>query len=256
MPERSEYASGTPCWIDIGTDVEPATAFYGELFGWETRDAGPPEETGGYGFFLKDGRLVAGYGPQQSPGPPHWATYVCVADADETAARIAEAAGSAFMEPTDIMGAGRLGVFADPEGAVFSIWQPGDHRGSQLMGEPGSFCWNELNTRDVAGALQFYGSVFGWTSEAREMPGGNYTELRADGRPVAGLLDMTGRVPDEVPPHWLVYFAVDDCDAAVAKVEQLGGGRIVGPFDIPPGRFALAHDPQGAHFALIRLAGT
>ena len=256
MPERSEYGPGTPCWVDIGTDVDAAKAFYGELFGWETRDAGPPEETGGYGLFLKDGRLVAGYGPQQSPGPPYWATYVCVTDADETAARIEGAAGSAFMEPTDIKGAGRMGVFADPEGAVFSIWQPGDHRGAQLAGEPGSFCWNELTPRDVPGALEFYASVFGWTSEAREMPGGNYTELRADGRPVAGLLDMTGRVPDEVPPHWLVYFAVDDCDAAVARVEQLGGGRIVGPFDIPPGRFALGRDPQGAHFALIRLAGT
>ena len=254
MPELSEHAPGAPCWVDIGTDVEPAKAFYGELFGWEPRDAGPPDQTGGYGFFLNHGRLVAGYGPQQSPGPPYWATYMCVRDAEATADRVKAAGGTVFMEPMDVMEAGRMGVFADPGGAVFSIWQPGDHRGAQLVGEPGSFCWNELNTRDVEGALSFYGSVFDWTSQAREMPGGNYTELRTEDRPVAGLLDMTGRVPEEVPPHWLVYFAVDDCDASLARLESLGGSRIVGPFDIPPGRFAVARDPQGAHFALIRRA--
>jgi predicted enzyme related to lactoylglutathione lyase len=255
MPERSEYPPGTPCWVDIGTDVEAAKAFYGQLFGWEARDAGPPEVTGGYGFFLKDGKLAAGYGPKQSPGPPYWATYVCVADADQIAAAVKQAGGTVFVEPFDIMEAGRMGVFADREGAVFSVWEPGEHRGSQLVGEPGSFCWNELNTRDVHGSLDFYRSVFGWTSQAREMPGGSYTELRAADQPVAGLLDMVGRVPDEVPPHWMIYFAVDDCDAAVAAAGQLGGSRVVGPFDIPPGRFAVVRDPQGAHFAVIRLAG-
>ena len=78
MPERSNYAAGTPSWVDIGTDIEPAKRFYGSLFGWESQDAGPVEETGGYGFFTKGGKLVAGYGPQQNPGPPFWSSYVNV----------------------------------------------------------------------------------------------------------------------------------------------------------------------------------
>ena len=82
MPERTEYAPGVPCWIDIGTDVEGAKSFYGSLFKWDCQDAGPPEQTGGYGFFMKNGKMIAGYGPQQNPGPPFWSTYVWVSDAD------------------------------------------------------------------------------------------------------------------------------------------------------------------------------
>ena len=88
-------------------------------------DAGPPEETGGYGFFLKDGKLVAGYGPQMNPGPPVWTTYVSVADADETAAKVTAAGGTVLMPPMDVMTAGRMAVFQDPGGAFLSIWQPG-----------------------------------------------------------------------------------------------------------------------------------
>ena len=84
MPEMTSYAPGTPCWVDIGTDLDGAKPFYTGLFGWTTMDAGPVEETGGYGFFMKGDKMVAGYGPQQNPGPPVWATYIAVADADLT----------------------------------------------------------------------------------------------------------------------------------------------------------------------------
>ena len=57
-----------------------------------------------------------------------------------------------------------------------------------------------------------------------------------------------------MPPHWLPYFAVDDCDAAMAKVQELGGQVHMGPMDIEPGRFAVVADPEGASFAIIALA--
>jgi uncharacterized protein len=253
MPERSEYAPGTPSWVDIGTDVEAAKTFYGGLFGWEAQDAGPPEETGGYGFFVKNGKLVAGYGPQQNPGPPVWTSYVSVTDADETAAKIKSAGGQAVMDPMDVMSAGRMGVFQDPTGAFFSIWQPGDHKGAQLVNEPGSLSWNELNTRDVDAAKAFYTAVFGWECNTMEMGPMVYTEIKLGGSPVAGMTDMRN-VPDEVPPHWLVYFAVDDTDATVAKAQELGGSVFVPPMDIPPGRFAVVADDKGAAFAVIKMA--
>jgi len=255
MPERNSYAPGTPSWIDIGTDVEGAKAFYGALLGWDPVAAGPVEETGGYGFFTKRGLQVAGYGPQMNPGPPFWTTYISVDDADATAEAVKSAGGQVMMAPMDVMAAGRMAVCIDPTGAFFSLWQPKEHHGCQLVNEPGSLSWNELNTRDPEAAKDFYGAVFGWKSEAHDMPGGaTYTEFLLDGRPVGGMLDMRGHVPDEVPAHWMIYIAVEDCDASVASATELGGSVQVPPTDIPAGRFSVIADPQGAHLAVIKLA--
>ena len=49
---------------------------------------------------------------------------------------------------------------------------------------------------------------------------------------------------------WLVYFAVEDIDAAIAKVQQLEGSKMVGPIDIHIAKIAVMSDPQGAFFAL------
>lgn len=253
MPERDGYAPGTPGWVDIGTDVEGAKAFYGALFGWTAQDAGPPEQSGGYGFFLKDGRMVAGYGPQQTPGRPFWTTYVVVGDADEAAKRVEQAGGTVVMSPTDVMTQGRMAVFSDPQGAFISAWQPGEHRGAQLVNEPGALCWNELQTRDPEAAKAFYTVVFDW--EAVTHTGGPvpYTEFKVDGDSVAGMMPMPPMIPRGVPPHWLVYFAVDDTDAAVNRAGELGGSVQMPPMDVPVGRFSVLTDAQGATFAVIRL---
>jgi predicted enzyme related to lactoylglutathione lyase len=255
MPERTEYPPGMPCWVDIGTDVEGAKKFYGSLFGWETQDAGPPEETGGYGFFLKNGKQVAGYGPQQNPGPPFWSSYVSVTDADETAKKVESASGSVVMAPMDVMAAGRMAIFQDPTGAFISVWQPGEHKGAQLVTEDGAYCWNELNTRDVEKAKAFYAAVFGWGSVTHEgeMP---YTEFQLGSETVAGMMPMSPQVPAAVPPHWLVYFGADDIDSTQTKAEGLGASVMVGAMSIPDGgRFAVLTDPQGAAFGIFRGAG-
>lgn len=254
MPERSQYAPGTPSWVDIGTDLAGAKPFYEGLFGWTSLEAGPVEETGGYGFFLRNGKMVAGYGPQQNPGPPAWTSYVSVADADETA-KLAEAAGgTVILAPMDVMTAGRMAVLRDTQGAFISIWQPGEHPGAQLVNEPGSFCWTELNARDVQAAKAFYAATFGWeevTHTEGPMP---YTEFKVGGESVCGMMPMPPMIPAHVPSHWLVYFAVDDTDAAVARAGELGGSVRMPPMDLPVGRFSVLADPQGATFAVIRLA--
>jgi predicted enzyme related to lactoylglutathione lyase len=57
-----------------------------------------------------------------------------------------------------------------------------------------------------------------------------------------------------IPPHWLVYFSVDDCDAKLKQANDLGARTIAPPMDIPDtGRFAMLQDPQGAAFAIIKL---
>jgi len=254
MGERTSYAPGTPSWVDLGTDVESAKTFYTSLFGWTVEEAGPPEETGGYAMFTQGGKNVAGLGPQQNPGPPFWTTYVTVTDADATATKVKEAGGQVVMDPMDVMEAGRMAVFQDPEGAFFSVWQAGQHIGAGLVNEPVSLSWNELNTRNLDQAKQFYGEVFGWECVTQDMGGGmTYTEIKVDGNSAGGMMDMTGRVPDMVPAHWLVYFAVADTDATVAKAQELGGSVMVPPVDIPPGRFAVIADDKGATFAVIKM---
>jgi predicted enzyme related to lactoylglutathione lyase len=253
MPERTSYTPGTPSWVDIGTDVEGAKRFYGGLFGWGAQDAGPPEETGGYGFFVKGEKLVAGYGPQQNPGSPNWTSYVSVADADDTAKKVEGAGGTVVLAPMDVMTAGRMAVFQDAQGAFISAWEPNEHTGAQVVNESGALSWNELNTRDVEGSKAFYREVFGWEPVTHGEGQGAYTEFTLGGNSIAGMMQMPDMVPADVPPHWLVYFAVDDTDASVARCEELGGAVRVPPMDIEPGRFSVLVDPQGATFAVIRM---
>src|SRR4051812_18692975 len=174
--EISEYAPGTPCWIDLGTpDADGAARFYGGLFGWDVEE-GPPE-AGGYRMCMLRGQPVAGMGPQMSTDiPPFWASYVSVSDVDATSAAVKDLGGSVVVEPMDVMTAGRMAVCVDPSGAAFSLWQPGDMVGAALANEPGAFTWNELMTRDVPGATTFYGSLFGWGADT--VPDGSYTEWK------------------------------------------------------------------------------
>jgi uncharacterized protein len=161
MSERTSYAPGTPCWVDLATpDIEAAAGFYGELLGWDVPEQPNSAEMGGYRRALKKGKDVAGMMPLMQEGqPPAWNTYVAVEDADATAKAIAEAGGTVVAEPMDVMDLGRMAVFTDPTGAVFGIWQPGTFPGAGRVNEDGAVGWNELETCDPAAAKDFYGSV-------------------------------------------------------------------------------------------------
>jgi hypothetical protein len=249
MAERTSHEPGTPSWVDLGSPDPSASAeFYGRLFGWEIEDAGP--ESGGYRMCTLRGRSVAGLGPQQTPDqPPWWTTYVSVADADMTAKKVEAAGGNVLVAPMDVMDAGRMAVFTDAEGAVFSVWQPQAHIGAEIVNEHGSLTWNELNSRDRDKAKAFYSSVFGW--EPAEFQG-DYVVFNLDDSGIAGLMGMGEAFPAEVPPHWTVYFAVDDCDAAAARIAELGGTVVAEPFDIENvGRIAIVQGPHGESFGVI-----
>ena len=256
MSERTSYAPGTPCWIDLGTpDQDAAAEFYGGLFGWSVAADENAEQTGGYRVATLRGKAIGGVMKlMEENQPPAWSTYVCVEDVDAAAAKVREAGGTLAVEPMDVLDYGRLAFFTDPEGAFLGLWQPGRNKGSELVNEPGAVSWNELNTRDPEAAKKFYGAVFGWQFDDQEVEGtGTYTSIGVGDGVVAGMLDMSGRAPEAVPAHWQVYFAVEDCDATVAKAKEMGGNLGFGPLDIPPGRFAIVSDPHGAHFAVIAL---
>jgi uncharacterized protein len=273
MPERDGYIPGVPCWVDTSQpDPEAAVAFYSDLFGWEFEDVMPPESEGKYFIARIRGGEVAAVGsiPDAAPPTAMWNTYVWVQSADESASKVRDAGGSVVMEPFDVMDAGRMAVFTDPEGATFCVWQAKENKGARIVNEHGSLNFNVLNTRDAGGAKSFYGSVFGWQTlelqggfQMWTLPGyGDYLErdnpeLRKQmaevGAPegfedvVASLVPIADDQAD-VPPHWGVTFAVDDADAIANRAAELGGNVLVPPFDAPWVRTTVIADPQGAAF--------
>jgi uncharacterized protein len=253
--EVDKFEHGVPGWVDLGTtDLDAGRAFYSALFGWDI-PPGPPE-AGGYSVAMMRGRATAGFGPSMNPGPPTWSTYVIVDSADEIAKKVANAGGMAFVEPMDVLDAGRMAVFADPCGAVFSVWQPNAMPGAGIVNEPNSYSWSELLTSDADSSKDFYGKVFGWTGKSYEGGGvgGGYTEWKVGDRSVGGMLPRPPMMPSEVPDYWAVYFSVADVNAAMAKVKDLGGAVHLGPMDVEPGTFAMVADPQGAVFNVIQLS--
>jgi predicted enzyme related to lactoylglutathione lyase len=256
MSERTSYPPGVHCWVDLATpDLEAAAGFYGDLFGWEVPELPNSAEMGGYRRAKKNGADVAGMMPLMQEGQPTaWTSYVSVEDADATTAAVRDAGGSVVAEPMDVMDLGRMALFSDPTGAFFGIWQPGTFAGAAIVNEPGALAWTELNTRDPEAAKAFYGSVFGWEFEDEEFEEmGTYTTVRLGGEAIAGMFDITGRAPDEVPANWLAYFAVEDAEAALETVKGGGGNVAFGPMEIEAGRFAVVADPFGAVFAVIQL---
>lgn len=263
MPMMRGYPPGTPCWVDLSTS-EPAAAaaFYTGLFGWESRTA-PGGGEASYTFLAPagtapedfPGRVVTGLMP--SPGaqrPATWNTYVSVTDIDATAGLVTGAGGRVTVPPLDVDGQGRMAMFADDQEALFAAWQPRAFPGCGLVNEPGCYCWSELACPDTEAAARFYGRVFGWETETSQMGPVTYAEWRLGGRAVGGMVHMDENWPEGVAPRWVVYFAVTDCDAAVALAADLGGQVAVPPVDAPPGRLAVIADPQGAPFTIIRLA--
>jgi len=257
MQEIPDYKPGTFCWVELGTtDGEAAKSFYSQLFGWDHVD-NPMGPDGVYTLLKLDGKDVGGLYKMMpdmlAQGiPPHWLSYIYVSNADETAEK-AKAEGATVMNgPFDVATLGRMAVIQDPTGAVFALWQPKDQKGAGIYNVPNSFIWNELGTRDTQKAGEFYSKVFGWTQEG--FPGSpvEYTVFKNGDRGAGGMYQITPEM-GPVPPHWLVYFAVDDCDAKVQKATGLGA-RVMKPAeDIPGvGRFAILIDPQGAAFAILK----
>jgi predicted enzyme related to lactoylglutathione lyase len=272
MSEQDRYIPGVPCWIDTTQpDPEAAVDFYRGLFGWEFENVMPPDAPGTYHVARIRGGDVAAVGslPEGAPRVATWNTYIWVDDADETAAKVRAAGGTVLSEPFDVGDAGRMAVLADPAGAAFCAWQAKQHRGAAIVNEPGSLNFNELHTRDVAGARSFYGDVFGWEALgvgdsmmwalpaygdflASRTPGlrENIAEMGAPPRfeeVVASLIPIPDDQPD-TPAHWSVTFAVDDADAVAARAAELGGRVVAGPVDGPWVRLTIIADPQGATF--------
>jgi len=242
-------------WFDCMTpDAKGAVEFYTAVTGWQTQvwdAAGQP-----YTMWTIDGRPIGGV-MQLPPGaeaPPHWMGHIGTPDVDATVARAQALGAKVWVTPTDIPSVGRFAVMSDPYGAIFSAYTPSNPQPPDAPPALGDITWHELGTSDVAGALAFYGELFGWTAgTAMDMgPNGIYQIYRRGTKDLGGFYLKPAEMPG--PSSWMFYIRVDDLEAAMARTRAHGGQVLIGPHEVPGGdRIAMCRDPQGASFALVWL---
>jgi predicted enzyme related to lactoylglutathione lyase len=256
MAQVEKHAPGSFCWLELSTtDQNAAKNFYGSLFGWAANDfpMGPSEV---YTMFQLEGRdAAATYTLNQQMRaegvPPNWMLYMSVESADVTAAKASDAGGKVLSPPLDVQSFGRMAVIQDPTGANFSVWQPKTHVGTRITGVPGTLCWADLSSADHERAAKFYASVFGWQVEEGQ-DGSGYLHIKNGADFIGGIPPSKYRNPN-LPPHWLLYFLVDNCDESASKAKQLGATLHMEPSTMEKvGRMAIVADPQGAVFALFQ----
>jgi predicted enzyme related to lactoylglutathione lyase len=241
-------------WYELlTTDVKAAETFYKAVVGWGVAPfEGSPEP---YDMWTRsDGTPIGGVMkiPAGMNVPPHWAMYVGVPEIEQAIARAEQLGGSTLSPPIDIPGVGRMRTMKDPQGAVFSIYEPSSPP-QRADAEPGlgETSWHELYTTDAEAALQFYTQLFGWKpTESMDMgPMGKYHMF---GRtfPLGGMMKKQPELA-QVPPYWGLYFRVADVNAGGERVKANGGQVLNGPMEVPGGDWIVnCMDPQGALFSL------
>jgi len=247
---------GSICWFECGTkDVASAKAFYTKLFGWSAEDTPMPgDHPGVYTMLRKDGGDIAGMydlnDPQFEGIPPHWMSYILVENVDESTERAKSLGATILNGPMDIPDVGRMTFFSDPTGAQLSMFQLTGHGGMDT--EKSNLGWIELHTTDTAAAKAFYAELFDWN--AKEDEANHYTEFQSAGKSIAGMMAIPAEQRGQVPPNWLPYAMVDDCDACLKQAAEMGATIVVPANDIADvGRFAIFADPTGAHLAIVKL---
>ena len=257
MAGGNGYRPGTFCWSLLASaDVGGSKAFYRGLLGLEA--VGSADWGENLARLCLDGNDVASLdelNPELAKHgvPSHWRSFIRVDDVGEMAARTTELGGTVLGDPVDMLDWGRVSPAFDPQGGAFALWEPRAYPGAARMGDVGSLCLHELNARDLVVARSFYTELFGWQAEEAHTAGVDYVTLTRDGAPVGGMQQQRPEWGD-APPTWLCYFRVESVPAAAARIAELGARIVFEPHEHPRGRFAVAHDPQDAVFAVLEPA--
>lgn len=252
----TKYPQGHFTWADCAShNQDAAKEFYARLMGWEIQDMPLGEDYGVYTMFTYEDVYTVGLGgmmPGMEAIPSHWTNYVSVDNVDEVVSKATTLGGTVVAPVMDIFDSGRMAVIADPTGAQLGLWQPKNHNGAGIVNTPGAMCWNEMYTRDLQKARDFFSALFGWQFQLTEGTD-NYYTFTNSGRINGGIMGMDESWGD-APAYWMVYFSVADLEATVAKAKELGGKLLHDIQDAGEiGRFAIIEDPAGAAAAYIQL---
>ncbi|MGC2398490.1 MAG: VOC family protein [Acidobacteriaceae bacterium] len=255
----ASVTSGNFVWHELRTtDAIGATDFYTHVVGWKAKSSGDPAGMP-YTLLTSGGFDVAGL-MELSPGMlaggmrPAWVGFIGVDDVDAYAKRIEDAGGKLLCPPMDIPTVGRFASAEDPQGATFLIFKGSlaEAPARPAFGSLGTVGWNELSANDEKSAWPFYSGIFGWKvdSEMDMGPMGIYRIFNNGGPRFGGMMS---RDPKNSPlPFWLFYFAVEDIDAAAARIQEKKGQICMGPHEVPGGQWiVMGTDPQGAMFAVV-----
>ena len=259
-------------WYELMTrDPDGAKAFYDGVVGWNIGERPPGD---------MDYRIIdAGEGPPSNDSAPSragdryvggvlrltdemcahgaravWLGYVGADDVDATITKLEGLGGRVLVPAKDIPAVGRIAMVTDPQGVPFYVMRGMGEDGTSTAFKPmadGHCAWNELSTPDQAGALSFYGKLFGWVSNEAMPMGemGDYAFLDHNGGRIGAVMRHHG---NDGVPGWTYYFHVADIDAAKAKVDSRGGKILQEPHEVPGGEHIIVGtDPDGTVFALV-----
>jgi len=248
-------------WRELRTtDPEKASEFYSALFGWKIEKM--PFAGADYWLIKAGEPMIGGFSKvgadeRKANG---WVIYFQV-ETVEDGIKAWEAAGGTIIDKTPKEGGdGSRFVEALDQGGEFSLLYQSSKKEFPLPQGPGTFCWSERNTDDMARDMKFFTTVFGWDASTTEPKGSEpaYPHLMSKGkkRPFGGMFTLTPEMKEGgVKSSWLQYVEVEDCDASTKKAVELGGKVCKAPFDIPgTGRIAILLDPLNACFALYQSA--
>jgi predicted enzyme related to lactoylglutathione lyase len=268
MSDRDGFQPGVPCWVETWhDDPERAIRFYSGIFGWEAENTLPPDADGTFHICRLRGRDAAAIGspiPAGAPPTAVWTTFIRVESAKEIAGKVKDAGGSVTVEPFESLEGGRLAIVADPSGAAFAAWEQAQHKGAQVVNEPGAWAMSALETTDSEGAKAFYGELFGWETEPFGPQDAGISLWRLPGyvggepqQPVPRDVVATMIANGEGPARWSVDFWIADVDEAAAKSTELGGRTLTPPYNVPAAgmRQAVLADPAGAVFSITQPPG-
>ena len=219
---------------------------------------GDPEETGGYGFFIKGGKMVAGLarssgGAATRPGraTSRWRTPTRPREG-EGGRRSASTSGRSTC-PNE---AGSIAMLRDPSGAFFCVvraepepGRPARQRARHMELEQPADAGPEM-------AKDFYGKVFGWTADHNdEAPPDFIWMWQVEGQRwpegIGGLMGMHRECPPRCRPTGRSTSSSRTPTRRSRRPRSSGGGLVFGPLDVPTGRMATLFDPQGAAVSIL-----
>lgn len=244
-------------WFDLITpDADAAKRFYSDVIGWKVHKAPGAD---GYEMWVagKDeiGGLMASSSETRGAGStPSWMGYISTDDIEGSTKKAQKLEGRIVTPPRDIPDVGKFAVLADPQGAIFALFQPKGGGEGPDPRAPGHFGWSELNTTDWKSAWKFYSGLFGWEKTGSMDMGpelGEYFMFGTDPQRSMGGMSNAAKMM-KAPAHWLHYANVKSVDEVVEVIPKKGGKVLNGPMEVPGGdRIAQCVDPQGAYFAIF-----